>query len=460
MVTGVSTAGGISVNAFADYEGQLRSALAEVGRSRPATGNDPAGFEPAFELPESTPELADYFSVANLRFSALGEAGGSSLTLLDMMGNPATRTVKTLASLVIVARAVRHIQVTGEPVMIVTPSSANKATALRDAVLRAHEFGLAGHDQLQIVSLVPDAARPKLWSSALSENPALAARNPVCVLDPAQPAHVKEIAKQALTESAADLFATRGIRLWHTMDLANYQCADVIRAFAEQDALPAVPGVSRAHVHSVSSAFGLLGHHSGRSMLPGDVPAPQYFLVQHQATSDMVRSLYGVASPAYDYDPATGLYSQDADPRFPATTFDPAENLEATFYTRNPATSPAMNRIIAEQGGGGVVVSLHECLGRYAEVRAMLAGADVRLPADPRAVREWSLVMALTGVLNAVERGLLDADEIVVHGSGSYSAADYVPVPDRSLHEVADVAGLAEVILEAGRSRVTALRVA
>src|SRR5437868_8208307 len=113
----ISLTAGESVNAFADYGGQLRSVLADVGRNRPPT----IDFEPAFELPEPTPELADYFAPANLRFSELGEAGGRRLVLLDLMDNPATRTVKTLASLVIVARAMRHIQTTGEPVMILTP---------------------------------------------------------------------------------------------------------------------------------------------------------------------------------------------------------------------------------------------------------------------------------------------------------------------------------------------------
>jgi hypothetical protein len=114
-----------------------------------------------------------------------------------------------------------------------------------------------------------------------------------------------------------------------------------------------------------------------------------------------------------------------------------------------PATSPAMNEIIRAQGGGGIVVSLHECLARYAQVRALLAAGGVDLPADPRVLREWSLVMAVTGTLEAIDRGLLDADEIVLHGTGSYSATDYTPIADGTLRRVAGAADLRRVILEA-----------
>ncbi|MFD5092150.1 DUF6002 family protein [Amycolatopsis thailandensis] len=435
-----------TVPAAAFYEG-IRQAMAVVRKSRSAVED----FEPEFALPDLTPELTEFFSVAELRFAELGTAGPSRLVLLDLMANPGTRTVKTLASLVIVARAVRHIDRTGERVMILTPSSANKATALRDAVLRAYRCGLAQPADLQIVTLVPEAARPKLWASTLSDDARLAALNPMCALDPEQPSHVKEIAKQALRRSARELFRTSGVRLWHTLDLANYKVADTARAFAEHATAPLLPGVTRAHAHSVSSAFGLLGHHFGTTLLPDVTETSQYFLVQHSATPDMVLSLHGMTPPDYRADPGTGLFHQETTPRYPRTTFDPAENLETTFYTRSPATSPAMNELIRSQGGGGIVVSLNECLGRYAEVRALLGNAGVTLPADPRVLREWSLVMAMTGVLNAIDRGLLDADEVVVHGSGSYSATDYRPLPDHAVRTVADAADLSAVIAEAAR---------
>ncbi|MEV7012371.1 DUF6002 family protein [Streptosporangium sp. NPDC051022] len=441
----------VSVNVFAQHAERLRQAMAQMGRSR----SRGAGFEPGFELPEATDGLAGFFGAADLRFADLGTAGRSRMVLLDLMGNPGTRTVKTLASHVIVARAARHTQVTGEPVMILTPSSANKATALRDAVLRAYRFGLADPGTLRIVTVVPDLARPKLWSSALDEDPALAVRNPMCVLGRGHRAHVKSLALGALEECEGELFARTGIRLWHTLDLANYQCADAVRAFAEREALPAEPGTTRAHAHAVSSAFGLLGHHFGTTLLPRSPGLPQYFLVQHLATPDMVLSLHDMTPPDYRFDAAAGLYRQDVEPRYPAATADIGENLEPTFYTRSPATSPAMNEIIRGQGGGGVVVSLYECLGRYDEVRALLAGAGVRLPADPRTLREWSLVMVMTGVLNAIDRGLLDVDEVVVHGSGSYSTDDFTPMPDRAIHEIGEVRDLRRVIFEAASATGT-----
>ncbi|GAA1997101.1 DUF6002 family protein [Catenulispora subtropica] len=428
-----------------DYDRFLRLAMSGVARTRTPA----ADFEPLFELPAPGPELARFLSAASLRFAGMGEVRGTRLILLDLMSHPGTRTVKTLASHVIVARAVRHVRATGEPVMIVTPSSANKATALRDAVARAYALQLADPDQLRITTLVPDASRPKLWSSELTARPGLLRRNPMCVLDPSQPAHVKSVALDAVTACRDAVFAQTGFRLWHTLDLGNYRCADAVRAWAENVMAPPVPGRTRAHAHAVSSAFGLLGHAYGGTLLE-DAPEPgQYFLVQHLATPDMVLSLHGAAIPEYRHDPVSGLYHQQDDPRFPATTFAVDEDLEPTFYTRSPATSPEMNEIINRQGGGGIVVSLHECLSRYPEVRGLLLNAGVELPADPRALREWSLVMAMTGVLNALDRGLIKADEVVVHASGSYTAADYTPIPDEALRPVADAAGLAEVITAA-----------
>jgi hypothetical protein len=434
-------------NAAAQYWEQVRLALSQCSAGRVSVRD----FNPSFALPTMSEPLREYFSVSDLRFTSVDSDDGPRLILLDLMQNPATRTTKTFASLLIVARAIRFIRESGERIMILTPSSANKATALRDAVLRAYRTGLATPRELQIVTLVPDTGRAKLWSSALATDPQLAARNPMCVLDSREAAAVKPMARTAADECASKLRSQFGINLWYTLDLANYQCADAIRAFAEHDVLPPEPGRIRAHAHAVSSAFGLLGHHFGTTLLPPQTILPRYFLVQHLATSDMVVSLYGSNIPEYRYDCSTGLHYQDADPRFPWTTFDPSENLEPTFYTHAPATSPAMNEIIKRQGGGGIVVSLHECLSQYARIRWMLDTAGVNLPADPRKLREWSLVMAMTGVLNAVDRGLLLADEIIVHGSGCYSADDFTPLADRHLRRVAGVEDLRSAIMSAAR---------
>lgn len=384
------------------------------------------GFTPGWRLPALSPALERFFEPGGISAQNLGSHRGTPLRFLNLMHNPRTRTTKTLASLLIVARAVAHIQRTGESVMIITPSSANKATALRDAVLRAHETGLAGADQLRIVCIVPAASSHKLWRSPLTDDDVLRARNPLAVLDAAQPLHVKELARALADREADALFARHGVRLWHTMDLSNYAVADTARALFERDHLPAAP---RVHAHSVSSAFGLLGHFYGQQQHTGrewpDTGA-RYFLVQHLGTPDMVSSYY---HGRFDYRPQwqyrDGLHVQDSDPRFPERTFAPDEQLDTTFYTRTPATSDRMNEIIRRQGGGGIVVSLAECLDRYPRIRDLLEPAGVELPSDPRQIREWSLVMALTGVLNALDRGLLDETEILIHGSGSYHADDY-----------------------------------
>ena len=91
-----------------------------------------------------------------------------------------------------------------------------------------------------------------------------------------------------------------------------------------------------------------------------------------------------------------------------------------------------------------------ECLARYPSLRPLLADAGFTAPADPRQVREWSLVMALTGALNAADRGLLPADcDLVVHATGWYTAGEYVAMaaPAATAATPADVAA---AVLEPG----------
>lgn len=370
------------------------------------------------------------------------------------MGNPRTRTTKTYASLLIVARAVDHIRRTGERVVIVTPSSANKATALRDAVLRAYETGLADPEHLRILCVVPAVAAPKLWHSGLTADPALRHANPLIVADTREPGDVKHLARSLVDNEAEPLFSRHGVRLWHTLDLRNYAVADAVRALFERDELPAAP---RVHAHSVSSAFGLLGHHHGRRWATGQEYAAAgtgYLLVQHLGTPDMVSSLY---HDRFDYRPRwtrqDGMFVQRDDPHFPQRTYDPAEELDSTFYTRTPVTSERMNAIIRRQGGGGIVVSLAECLDRYPYIRDLLAPTGTALPADPRRLREWSLVMAVTGVLNALDRSVVDTEEVLIHASGSYGTDDYRPVAPADLVFLRDPAHLREVLhtMAAGR---------
>jgi Family of unknown function (DUF6002) len=437
-------------NALWRYQAQLRAALAVLAEQ----AEPGPRFEAAHALPPPSAQLAEFFDVSDIAVADLGSYAGRRLRLLDLMRNPRTRTTKTFPSRLIVARAVEHIRRTGERVMIVSPSSGNKATALRDAVLAAHETGLATPDQLAILVVVPATSSRKLWSSPLSADADARRRNPVAVYSGPRPDQVKALAAGLVDDQ--DLYRRFGIRLWYTLALDNYRVADIVRAYVEDDCLPAAVG--RLHVHAVSSAFGLLGHDLGARRLAAAGRGPstaRYFLVQHLDTPDMVLSLYfGSATrhwlPAYEFDPAAGLYRQDADPRFPAATCAPDEILDPTFYTKQPVTSGEMNALIRAQGGGGIVVSGHECRQRYPMLRQLLAPAGCTLPADPADLREWSLVMALTGVLNGIDRGLVAEDDILVHGSGSYQAADFdpishsVPVLDaRALADLAaDAAGI------------------
>ncbi|WP_405804776.1 DUF6002 family protein [Streptomyces sp. NBC_00210] len=416
----------------------------------------PGDFTPGAQLPPLDDAMLRYLEASEAAVVDLPDYRDTRMRLLDLRRNPGTRTTKTFASLLMVARAVAYIRRTGEPVTLLTPSSGNKATALRDAVLRAHRAGLADRDHLRIVSVVPERARTKLWDSPLSSDPELRRRNPVLSYSGANPSAVKELARD-FHDNYADLLRTRyGSALWYTLDIGNYQAADTVRALMEEELLPPPPVGGRVHAHAVSSAFGLLGHHYGTSFTGGGehrMP-PHYFLVQHMNTPDMVLDLlHGDFSrermPRYALDPATGLYHQSTDPHFPRTTHHPDEVIDPTFYTRTPKTSRTMSRLIRENGGGGVVVSLHECLARYPQIREMLRPAGVELPHDPRGLREWSLVMVFTGVLEAIDRGLLTEPEVLVHGSGSYGDTDFTPIPAQRLHHADDPAGLLPIVSRA-----------
>jgi Family of unknown function (DUF6002) len=434
-------------NALLRYVDEVQGALDTLGAQAPADGP----FTPGFALPPIDEPLRRYFSASEIAITDFGSYQGKRLRMLDLMRNPRTRTTKTGPSLVIVARAVEFIRRTGEPVLLVSPSSGNKVTALRDAVLRAYEAGLATPDKLGIVVVVPGVSTHKLWDSPLSADAALRTRNPVVTFDGADRSDVKILAKELVDRYSGQILADHGVHLWYTLDIGNYMVADVIRARAEEEFLPGVEG--RLHVQAVSSAYGLLGHDLGARRLAsarGGKPTSHYFLVQHLDTSDMVTSLYfdsaaREARPAYRLDEDTMLYRQDENPRFPAVTFDPDEVLDPTFYTRRPVTSADMNPLIQRQGGGGIVVSLHEVLQRYPVLRALLGPAGVRLPADPRDLREWSLAMAFTGILNAIDRGLVEETDILVHGSGSYDTADFTPISSDRRTAVTRVEELLEI---------------
>jgi hypothetical protein len=207
----------------------------------------------------------------------------------------------------------------------------------------------------------------------------------------------------------------------------------------------------------------LLGYHAGRAILQAageSSPSchPASLLVQHLGTPDMVLSLLagrpgGAGAPAYARETDSGVFNQASDLHFPARTQDPGEILDPTFYTRRPATSPRMNAIINRYGGDGIVVSRFECAERYGDLRDLLAGAGQPIPADSRDLREWSLVMALTGTFNAVDRGLIEPEcDLVIHGSGSYGADDYRELPEHAGWPASTSRQIAEVLLAAPHS--------
>jgi hypothetical protein len=398
--------------------------------------------------------VRDFFAAATASWRPLGEYGGHRLTLLDLTGNPGTHTTKTYASLLIVARAVEHIRRTGRKVLIFSPTSGNKGVALRDAVLRALDAGLATPSQLRVATLAPTTGRHKLRATRLSDDALLRSLNPQMSYAGTDPESVKALAREFAREHAEAYARRHDVDVWFSLDLANYLIADAARALFEHRADP--PGPHRLHAHAVSSAFGLLGYHAGRALLESTGEAaedtrPASLLVQHLAAPDMVLSLRGGSVPGYtvpEYTSHDGLFHREGDdPHFPAVTYDPAEVLDPTFYTHRPPTSAAMNDLIARHGGDGIVVSLAECIERYPYLRARLATGGVTLPADLRHLHEWSTVMALTGVLNAADRGLLTAErDIVVHGTGHYAEGMYEPLCGAALAPVATPSDIAAVL--------------
>ncbi len=452
MLAPPTDTGAITRNLIVDYYDTIAAAARHCG-GEPAGAPGSPGFAPPFALPELTDDVREFFAAATATWRGLGEYRGHRVSLMDLTGNPGTRTTKTFPSLVIVARAVEHVRRTGERVCIVTPTSANKGIALRDAVSRAIAAGLVTAEQLRVVVLAPRSTAHKFRADALSADPALRAANPLLHYAGADPEGVKPLAREFVDTWAERAHRDHGVTLWFSLALPNYLVADTARAAFEAEVAPTGAAPPRWHAHAVSSAFGLLGYNLGRDLLeaggradPADRPG--FLLVQHLGTPDMVLNLrHGSFSREHlpHYQPDAGRWTQSTDPRFPSVTDDPDEVLDPTFYTHRPATSPSMNATIDRFGGDGIVVSRRECLDRYSLASEWLAGSALALPPDPADLREWSLLMALTGVWNAIDRGLVPADrEIVVHGSGSYGG-DHPPCPVAA--EVTTATEIAAVVL-------------
>jgi hypothetical protein len=406
-------------------------------------------FQPPFALPTLDRSLRDFFGAATASWAPLGDYGETPLTLLNLMENPGTRTTKTMASLLMVARAVNFIRRTGEGIVIVAPTSGNKGVALRDAVERAIATGLVRPDQLRVLTIVPLSSRRKLRNSRLASEAELRNANPVFAYGGAHASGVKELAREFVRAYGGSLREKHGLNAWYALDLRNYQGADAARAFIENDVEPLQPPGKglRIHAHAVSSAYGLLGYHLGRAILRDAGQAasqgePGFLLVQHLATPDMVLSLYHDSCsrqniPNYRRNSSTGLFEQFVDPHFPQQTLSPEESIDSTFYTREPVTVQRMNALIRSQGGAGMTVSLWECLSRYGQIRMMLERAGVAVPADPREILEWSVIMTLAGVMNALDRKVLSrGSSVIVHGTGLYSTGDTPDIDARAVRLV------------------------
>lgn len=426
MVTTVS-------NPICDYYDRVQSYAEAATRSTA----DQETFCP-WQMPELDDEFTAFFSASNVSFASIDLGLERETTLLNMSMFERTHTTKTNPSLLMVARAVEHERRTGEAVTIVTASSGNKATALRAAVERAYELDLATPATLNIVSCVPAAAAPKLWSSTLTTDAHLRHANPLFILDAPRRDAVKSLVRDAQSRLG---YSHEGRRLWYTLALDNYVVADQLRAAVEIDHFPT--DSVRWHAHSVSSAYGLIGHSRGWDRFQPDHPHPGYYLVQHLDTPDMVLHLLHNSFdhslvPEYQASP-DGLYRQTESPHFPAVTQNPEECLETTFYTGAPATQDEMQTAINKHGGSGIVVSGHECASRYDRIREAVSAGDVTLPESPADLKEWSLVMAATGLIEGASRGLLEGvDSVVLHNTGDYRSDHYTPVPDQDLVALPD----------------------
>ncbi|MFE0762114.1 DUF6002 family protein [Streptomyces smyrnaeus] len=427
----------------------------------PAPPGDAAVFTPDGELPTLDGPLRDLLSAATARVTRLPDHRGTRLHLLDLRGDPRAHPAQPAGALLVVARAVQHVRRTGRRITLLAPSSGNTATALREAVLRAQRCGLAHPDQIRVVALVPACSRHKVADSPLARHPQLRRRNPLVVYHGSEPGAVHELAAAYCRERAHSLRTATGTDLWHVRDPVDHRVADALRAFVEHDALGAADVRGRLHAQAVATGSGLLGHRLGSTLAkPQDAPgsaAPRYLLVQHLRTPDLVLHLLtgsfsheGV--PPYVHDRARGVHRQPADgldPHFPHTAHHPQEVLDPTFFTRAPDTAREVSMLVRTHGGDGIVVSRYECLARYPSVRAMLRPAGVELPADPARLGEWSLVMAMTGVLNAIDRGLVTEPEVVVHGTGSYGRDERAPVPPASARYADSVDELHAVLTRA-----------
>ena len=117
-----------------------------------------------------------------------------SIELLNLMSDPSTNTTKTFPTLLTVAKLIHHIEKTGETVIILTPSSGNKATAFRAAVEKAIEKKLVAAEKLRTITLIPRESVSKFRASKLYNDKKLNKLNPVFIYSGDESDDVKKIA--------------------------------------------------------------------------------------------------------------------------------------------------------------------------------------------------------------------------------------------------------------------------
>jgi len=454
-----------TVEPLNDYHDLIVDAAARMGRSGARQGQASADLaEPALSPPSPQDGYKEYYAAARIGIAPLRRSPGlvgNNWRLLNLMLDPTTRTAKTSASLLIVARAIEHTRRNGGKIALVTPSSGNKATALRSAVARAYDLGLTSSDKVRVLSVMPLNSAAKARASRFDPGSHAHRANPLVVHRTASPDQVKGAASAFVNAHGEQVRKRYGFDLWPSLNLDNYRLADCARAFAESELFGAGDRAAspRTHVHAVSSAYGLLGYSLGVEVLQSAgraVTHPALFVIQHLRTSDMVRALNkhlrSVGPPVYEYDTSSGVWVQHTEASYPTEVLDPAESIDPTFYTERPATAAPFNQLVERVGGGGLVVGLMDCLALYPQVRSMVAGCGISMPSDPRSLREWSLVMALTGLMLGSDRGLLDGREVVLHASGSYDDDELPPAPAGSLLYSRDQGELDSMLLRSFES--------